>query len=74
MTHAVMQELSDGYSSESGALYALLTPLAEARWNQPTQFKEWTLNDILAHLAFFDCDPVHELTHGAFIPHRGLST
>ena len=54
MTHAVMQELSDGYSSESGALYALLTPLAEARWNQPTQFKEWTLNDILAHLAFFD--------------------
>lgn len=54
MTNEVMQELADGYATECGALYALLAPLTDAAWDHPTQFKQWTLNDILAHLAFFD--------------------
>lgn len=50
----VMCELSEGYASECAALYVLLEPLSDSAWEQRTQFKQWTLNDILAHLAFFD--------------------
>ncbi len=40
----------DDFLEESRALAALLKPLADADYAQPTQFKQWTLNDILGHL------------------------
>ena len=38
------------FHDESAALYALLAPLSAADFTIPTQFKNWTLNDILEHL------------------------
>lgn len=38
------------FRDESETLYQLLAPLADADYAQPTQFKNWTLNDVLRHL------------------------
>ena len=54
MTNEVMRDLAAGFASECDALHELLAPLPDSAWDRPTQFKGWTLNDILAHLAFFD--------------------
>lgn len=35
---------------ESDALYALLKDLPDADFNKPTQFKGWTINNVLEHL------------------------
>jgi uncharacterized protein (TIGR03084 family) len=45
---------ADDYRDECDALYALLTDIGAAQWSQPTQFKQWTLNDVLGHLHMFD--------------------
>jgi uncharacterized protein (TIGR03084 family) len=38
------------FRDESEALFALLAPLEDAAWDRPTQFKGWTINDVIAHL------------------------
>ena len=38
------------FKQESDALYVLLSSLEDADFAQPTQFKGWTLNDVLEHL------------------------
>jgi uncharacterized protein (TIGR03084 family) len=38
------------FRDESDALFALLEPLDDKDWVRKTQFKYWTLNDIVAHL------------------------
>jgi uncharacterized protein (TIGR03084 family) len=47
----MLQEAIDFYE-ESDALYALLDGLNENEWKWKTQFKEWTINDVIAHLHF----------------------
>src|SRR4026208_417970 len=42
------------YRDECDALYALLADVDAARFSQPTQFKRWTLDDVLGHLHMFD--------------------
>lgn len=43
-------EQAGDFRAESDALYALLEPLDDAAWDRPTQFKGWTVNDVVAHL------------------------
>jgi uncharacterized protein (TIGR03084 family) len=38
------------FRDESDALFELLDALDDHRWADKTQFKEWTINDIVAHL------------------------
>lgn len=45
---------ADDFRDESAALYDLLAPLSDRDFDCPTAFKSWTLNDILAHLHFFN--------------------
>src|SRR5262245_55697044 len=42
------------YRDECDALHALLVDVDAARWSQATQFKRWTLDDVLGHLHMFD--------------------
>jgi uncharacterized protein (TIGR03084 family) len=42
------------FHAESDELLALLEPLDDADWQRETQFKHWTINDIIAHLHFFN--------------------
>lgn len=44
-----MQQASD-FREESEALYRLLEPLKDDAFDQPTQFKGWTINNVLGHL------------------------
>lgn len=44
-----MQQATD-FLDESAALCALLAPLSKADFGMPTQFKGWTINNILRHL------------------------
>jgi len=48
-----MQQAED-FRAESAALYALLEPADPARFAEPTQFKDWTINDVLQHLHFWN--------------------
>jgi uncharacterized protein (TIGR03084 family) len=41
---------ADDFKAESEALYALLAPLDEADFERVTQFRGWTINDVLGHL------------------------
>ena len=41
---------ADDFKAECDALYALLAPLDEADFDRVTQFKNWTINDVLEHL------------------------
>ncbi len=38
------------FREESDALYQLLEPIASEDFQKKTQFKEWTINDVLGHL------------------------
>ncbi len=40
----------EGFYDESAALHALLAPLPDEAFNRVTQFKGWTVNDIIGHL------------------------
>ncbi|WP_146344506.1 TIGR03084 family metal-binding protein [Falsiphaeobacter marinintestinus] len=48
-----MEQARD-FLDESDALYAVLADLPDADWTRPTQFKGWTLNDVLVHLHFWN--------------------
>ena len=45
----MLQQALD-FREESEAVFALLDGLDDQDWGRKTQFKEWTLNDIIAHL------------------------
>ena len=47
-----MQQVSD-FFEESETLFALLDTLSESDFERPTQFKNWTTNDVLVHLQFW---------------------
>ena len=47
-----MVEQATDFRDESNALFNLLEPLDEHDWDRRTQFKDWTINDIIAHLHF----------------------
>jgi uncharacterized protein (TIGR03084 family) len=47
----MLQQALD-FREESETLFALLEPLEDEDWEQKTQFKEWTINDAIAHLHF----------------------
>ena len=44
-----MQQATD-FLDESEALSALLAPLSDAEFETPTQFKHWTINNIVRHM------------------------
>jgi len=48
-----MQQAYD-FRDENDAILELLSPLSDADFDQPTGFKDWTFNDILAHLHYFN--------------------
>jgi uncharacterized protein (TIGR03084 family) len=47
----MLQQARD-FCEESEALFALLGSLEEQDWQRKTQFKGWTINDVIAHLHF----------------------
>lgn len=49
----MLQEAVD-FRAESDDLLALLERLNEQDWDRETQFKHWTINDIVAHLHLFN--------------------
>ncbi len=49
-----MLEQAIDFRDESDALAALLEPLPEDAFSRPTQFKTWTLNDVIGHLHFWN--------------------
>ena len=49
-----MMDLIGDLAAEQEALEAVVTTLAEALWDRPTPFYEWTIRDEICHLAFFD--------------------
>lgn len=48
-----MEQAAD-FLAETEALAGLLTPLPEAAFDEATQFKGWTLNDVIRHLHFWN--------------------
>jgi uncharacterized protein (TIGR03084 family) len=50
----MLQQAID-FQAESDELRALFEGLNEQDWQRETQFKKWTINDVLAHLHFFNC-------------------
>ncbi|MDJ0612508.1 MAG: TIGR03084 family metal-binding protein [Rhizobiaceae bacterium] len=48
-----MQQAAD-FLEESEVLIKLVSELDEAQFDMPTQFKGWTINDILVHLHFWN--------------------
>ncbi|MBA3905756.1 MAG: TIGR03084 family protein [Pseudonocardiales bacterium] len=49
-----MSDLADDLAAESAVLRALLVPLDEAGWRQPTPAAGWSVLDQVTHLAYFD--------------------
>jgi uncharacterized protein (TIGR03084 family) len=49
----MIQEALD-FHAESDELFALLQSLNEREWGRETQFKHWTINDVVAHLHLFN--------------------
>ena len=45
----MLQQAID-FRDESEALFALLDPMNDTDWSRKTQFKNWTINDVVAHL------------------------
>lgn len=45
-----MLEQAVDFREESEALYQIIEPISDDTYQQKTQFKNWTLNDVLAHL------------------------
>ncbi len=45
-----MFEQPADFLAESQALHSLLEPLKDADFDRPTRFKQWTINQVLAHL------------------------
>jgi len=59
-----MQQAQD-FLEESYALASLLDPLSEADFERVTQFKSWTINDVLGHLHMFNVAADLTLESGA---------
>jgi uncharacterized protein (TIGR03084 family) len=53
---------ADDYANECEATYALLKPLRNADYGRQTQFKGWTINDIMQHLYMGDMRALMTLT------------
>jgi uncharacterized protein (TIGR03084 family) len=49
-----MLEQAAHYRDECQALHELLLRLPEQQWKRPTQFKDWTTDDVIGHLHIFD--------------------
>jgi len=49
----MLQQALD-FKAESDALYAILQPLEDVDFDRKTLFKDWTVNDVLQHLHFFN--------------------
>lgn len=49
----MLQQAID-FKEESLALHALVEPLAETDFSRETQFKSWTIDDVIAHLHLFN--------------------
>lgn len=49
-----LQQIAD-LRAEAAELQLLLAGLPDAAWHRPTQFKDWTVNDIVQHLHSGDC-------------------
>jgi uncharacterized protein (TIGR03084 family) len=49
----MLQHATD-FREESDVLAALLDPLGEADWARATKFKNWFVDDVIAHLHFFN--------------------
>lgn len=45
---------ADDFRAESETLNAILEPLSDTDFDRATQFKGWTLNDVLVHLHFWN--------------------
>lgn len=56
-----MIDEAQDFLQESQALYDLVAPLADTEYDQPTQFKKWTVNAVLQHLHFFNLAAVYSL-------------
>lgn len=48
-----MQQAQD-FLSEAETLSEVLEDLPDADWHRPTQFKGWTINDVISHLNFWN--------------------
>ena len=44
----------DDFRAEADELHRLLATLKDSDWSRPTQFKQWTINDIVQHLHMGD--------------------
>ncbi len=49
-----MFDQPNDFRGESDALYELIKDLPEERLLEPTQFKGWTINDVIGHLHMFN--------------------
>jgi len=49
----MLQQALD-FRDENDAFYQLVAPLSEVDFARVTQFKDWTVNDVLAHLHYFN--------------------
>ena len=58
------------FEEESDVLFDLLASLPERAYDIPTQFKGWTLNDVLQHLHFFNVLADLSLTDERAFSHR----
>jgi hypothetical protein len=47
-------QVADDFRTECQSIHALLALLPEAAYAEPTQFKSWTANSVLQHLAFWN--------------------
>lgn len=59
-----MEQASD-FLAETNALASLLAPLPDAAFDEATQFKGWTLNDVVRHLHFWNRAAGLQLTNEA---------
>ena len=49
----MMQQAND-FRDECDTLLAILETIDESDWDRPTQFKNWTVNDVIVHLHFWN--------------------
>ncbi len=49
----MLQQAND-FKAECDAIYELLKPLSDEEFEQKTLFKEWTINEIMQHLHYFN--------------------
>lgn len=59
-----MEQAAD-FLGETQALGQLLTPLPDAAFSEATQFKGWTINDVIRHLHFWNRAAALQLTDEA---------